>query len=153
MPSMLLAWGWMTLLLAGTKCDSCCLSGSDMNTSAIREWPSLNKYSSHCYGQQPRTKIVRVFKITATDTAYFTILNYIMLWLANEIWMMFWSQHNTISHKLIWNKGPASSCPSSALCQLLQGVAVDKEPRLEMSCTHWIGSCSIAHEFHVVSNG
>ena len=30
-------------------------------------------------------------------------------------------------------------------------VAVDKEPRLETSCTHWIGSCSIAHQFHVVS--
>ena len=30
-------------------------------------------------------------------------------------------------------------------------VAVDEEPRLETSCTHWIGSCSIAHQFHVVS--
>ena len=30
-------------------------------------------------------------------------------------------------------------------------VAVDKEPRLEMSCTHLIRSCSIAHQFHVVS--
>ena len=116
MPSMLLAWGWMTLLLASTKCDSCCLSGSDMDTIAIRECPSLNKYSSHGYGQQPRTKLVRVFKITATDTAYFTILNYIMLWLANELWMMFLPQHNTISHKLIWNKDPANSCPSATGC-------------------------------------
>ena len=30
-------------------------------------------------------------------------------------------------------------------------VAVDKEPRLETSCTHWIRSCSIAHQIHVVS--
>ena len=27
----------------------------------------------------------------------------------------------------------------------------DKEPRLETSCTHWIESCSIARQFHVVS--
>ena len=30
-------------------------------------------------------------------------------------------------------------------------VAVDKETRLETSCTHCIRSCSIAHHFHVVS--
>ena len=30
-------------------------------------------------------------------------------------------------------------------------VAVDKESRLETSRTHWIESCSIAHQFHVVS--
>ena len=29
-------------------------------------------------------------------------------------------------------------------------VAVDKEPRLKTSCTHWIRSCSIAHQIHVV---
>ena len=34
-----------------------------------------------------------------------------------------------------------------SLCQLFD----DKEPRLEMSCTHWIRSCSIAHQIHVVS--
>ena len=33
-----------------------------------------------------------------------------------------------------------------ALCQLLQGATV------ETSCTHLIRSCSIAHQFHVVSN-
>ena len=39
-----------------------------------------------------------------------------------------------------------------ALCQMLQGhpVAVDLK-RLETSCTHWIESCSIAHQFHGVS--
>ena len=38
-----------------------------------------------------------------------------------------------------------------ALCQLLQhSIAVDKEPRFETSCTHWIRSCSIAHQIYVV---
>ena len=30
-------------------------------------------------------------------------------------------------------------------------LSTAKEPRLETSCTHWIESCSIAHQFHVVS--
>ena len=30
-------------------------------------------------------------------------------------------------------------------------VAVGREPRLETSCTHFIRSCSIAHQIHVVS--
>ena len=29
-------------------------------------------------------------------------------------------------------------------------VAVDKEPWLKTSSTHWIRSCSIAHQSHVV---
>ena len=36
---------------------------------------------------------------------------------------------------------------STATCP----VAVDKEPWLETSCTHWIRSCSIVHQIHVVS--
>ena len=34
----------------------------------------------------------------------------------------------------------------------LYPVAVDKEPRLETSCTHLLRSCSIAHQIHVVSS-